>query len=135
MFKLEDKMKVLYEIIYNYKKHPRFIFEAGVISLGLQIVMFASIYFIIKGLGGAVSFKTVCLLMPIIGIVSMAPSINGLGVREGAFVVLFGPLMTKSGAFALSILWVLLIVIVSLMGGLFYLTDKHYKIKMSLASE
>lgn len=134
MFKLEDKMKMLYEIIYNYKKHPRFIIEAGLISLALQIVMFGSVYFITKGLGATVSMKNICLLMPIISTVAMAPSINGLGVREGAFVVLFGPMMTKGGAFALSIIWVFMIVLVSLIGGLFYLTDKHYKVKMSPAS-
>jgi uncharacterized protein (TIRG00374 family) len=130
MFKLEDKMKTLYEIIYNYKKHPRFILEAGLISVGLQLLMFASVYFVIKGLGASVPMKTICLLMPIISTVSMAPSINGLGVREGAFVVLFGPAITKGGAFALSIIWDLMIVLVSLLGGLCYITDKHYKIKM-----
>jgi uncharacterized protein (TIRG00374 family) len=129
-FKLKDKMRVLYEIIYNYKKHPRFVIEAGLISLALQLVMFTAVYFIIRGLGWAVPFKTVCLLMPIISTVSMAPSINGLGIREGAFVVLYGPLMTKGGAFALSIVWDFLIVVVSLLGGLCYLTDKHYKIKI-----
>jgi uncharacterized protein (TIRG00374 family) len=128
-FKLEEKMKTLYGIIYNYKKHPRLIVNAILISIALQAVMFSAIYMIIRGMGWHVPIKTVLMFMPIISTVSMAPSINGLGVREGTFVLLFGPLMTKEAAFAMSLLYYLLVLVISLIGGGVYLFDKQYHLK------
>lgn len=129
LLKLEKKMKGIYDIIYNYKKHPRLIIKAVLISIALQLVIFYSGYLLIRGLNFYVPLITVFLLLPIITTVSMAPSINGLGVREGAFVILFGPLMTKEGAFALSILWDGLMLGMSLIGGMIYLFGKQYRIK------
>lgn len=129
MFNLEERMKSVYEIIYNYKHHPGLILNAVLMSFALQALMFYVIYIIIKGLNFYIPLKMVFLFMPIINTISMAPSINGLGVREGAFVLLFGPLMTKEGAFALGILWFGLNFTVSLIGGILYLFDKQYRIK------
>lgn len=127
VFNLEEKMKGIYDIIYNYKKHPRLIINAVCISIALQLISFYSGYLLIRGLNFYVPLRMVFLLLPIITTVSMAPSINGLGVRESAFVILFGPLMTKEGAFALSILWGGLTLSISLIGGITYLFSKQYR--------
>ena len=128
-FKLEEKIKNLYTIIYNYKKNPRLIFNAMVISFVLQIVLFYAVYLLIRGLNLPANMKMVLLFMPIVSTVSMVPSINGLGVRESAYVLLFGPLITKEGAFALSIVCYGLTLAVSLIGGIIYMTDRQYRIK------
>ncbi|MDD5449699.1 MAG: lysylphosphatidylglycerol synthase transmembrane domain-containing protein [Candidatus Omnitrophica bacterium] len=127
-FKLEDKIKSVYDIIYNYKRHPRPVIKAVLASFALQFCVFYSGYLLVKGFGFDVPILMVFLLLTIISTVSMAPSINGLGVREGAFVLLFGPLMTKEGAFAFSILWDGFTLAASLLGGLIYLLSKQYRI-------
>ena len=52
-------------------------------------------------LSKVILFKIVILLMPITSIVSMLPSINGLGIREGAIYFLFGPYVGYENALAL----------------------------------
>ena len=54
-------------------------------------------------------------------ICGMLPSINGLGVREGAYVLLLGGIVGKEKAFALSILWLAVVMSLSLLGGLIYM--------------
>lgn len=125
----EGKMKGLYDILYNYKKHPKLLLNAIALSFLLQFVIYSSVYLIIRSLNFNISPKLVFLWMPIISTMSMAPSINGLGVRESSFVFFFGPLMGKHGAFALSILWLGINFGVSLIGGVLYLFNKQYKIK------
>ena len=89
--------------------------------------MFCAVYLVIRSLGYHVSLKLVFLWMPIISTAAMAPSINGLGVREGAFVLFFQSAMGKQGAFALSILWFGINFCISLIGGVFYLFTRQHK--------
>lgn len=128
MFNLEEKMKGIYEVLHNYKAHPRLLLNAVFISVALQIATFSAVYVIARGLNVLLPFKYVLLLMPIICTASMAPSINGLGVREGSFVFFFGPIIGKEEAFALSILWLGVSFGVSLIGGALYLIGSKEKI-------
>ncbi len=128
VFNAEGKMKGLYDIIYNYKKHPKLLLNAMGISFLLQAIMFFAVYLITKSLKFSISLGLVFLLMPIISTAAMAPSINGLGVREGSFVIFFGPFIGKEGAFALSLLWLGLNFSVSLIGGVLYLFNRHLEI-------
>ncbi len=123
----DGKTKDLYDIIYNYKSHPSLLINALGMSILLQAVSFFSVYLIIRSLGFSVPLKLVFLWMPIISTASMAPSINGLGVREGTFVFFFGPLMGKQGAFALGLLFLGINFTTSLIGGVFYIFTKHHK--------
>ena len=97
------------------------------ISLLAQFFSFLAVYFLIKGLYGFVPLIRVVLIMPIIYIASMFPSINGLGVREGAFLVLFRPLIGAEKAFALSLLWLFLYILIGILGGFVYAFAKHGK--------
>jgi hypothetical protein len=67
--------------------------------------------------------------MPIISAVSLLPSINGLGVREGSTVLFFGPIIGKENAFVVSILWFLVLFVTSIAGGLIYALSPQFKIK------
>ena len=69
----------------------------------------------------------ILLIMPIIYIASMLPSVNGLGVREGAFLILFRPIIGAEKAFALSLLWLFLYLLFSIFGGFVYAFAKHGK--------
>ena len=51
----------------------------------------------------------------------MLPSIGGLGVREGAFVAFFAALAGRDTAFAVSLLLLSGLLVVSFLGGLVYL--------------
>jgi len=68
--------------------------------------------------------------MPIISAMSLIPSINGLGIREGATVLLFAPLIGKENAFAISILLLAALFIVSIIGGIVYLASPQFKMNL-----
>jgi hypothetical protein len=52
-------------------------------------------------------------------------SLNGLGMREGTWVLLFSQVgVASEAAFSMSILSLLLVTAVSLVGGVFYLADR-----------
>lgn len=61
------------------------------------------------------------LIIPIIWTVSMLPSLNGLGVREGAFVYFLKGYIGTEKAFAISLLWLGLIIFYSIVGGIYQL--------------
>jgi len=127
-FNAERQMKDVYEVIYNYRRHPALLLNAACISLVLQAVIFYSAYLVTKSLGHPVPLKLVFLWMPIVSTAAMAPSINGLGVREGSMVFFFGQAMGREGAFAMSIVWLGLNFSASLIGGLMYLFSSEYRI-------
>ena len=56
---------------------------------------------------------------------TLLPSLNGLGVREGGFVYLLSPYMPSEKAFALSILVLASLVLYSVIGGFIYSFRKN----------
>jgi uncharacterized protein (TIRG00374 family) len=67
------------------------------------------------------------LLVPIISAVSMLPvSINGLGIREGAYVLLFGAMgVSASQAITVSLLFFVIVTFISLFGGILFVLEKE----------
>jgi len=67
------------------------------------------------------------VFIPATGLISMAPvGVNGMGWREASYIVLFQTVILNSAkpgaqAFALSVLWLAVLVLTSLPGGLIYL--------------
>ncbi|MDP6788228.1 MAG: lysylphosphatidylglycerol synthase transmembrane domain-containing protein [Rhodospirillales bacterium] len=76
-----------------------------------------------RGLGIDVAWIDCLVLMPLVLLVTTVPvSIGGWGVREGAMVFAFGLIgVSEHSAFALSFLFGLLVIAVSLPGGLIWL--------------
>jgi len=96
------------------------------ISLGYQVIQIFSIYFLALSLGIQLSVIYYFIFIPVIMTVSMIPiSLNGLGVREGAWVLLFSQAgVPSTEAFSMSILMLLVMTATSLIGGVFYLFDR-----------
>lgn len=70
-----------------------------------------------------VPFMSVLCFVPVVSIISLIPiTISGIGIREGAFVVLFGLIgVLPEKAMTLSVVWFLSIVVGSLPGLVGYL--------------
>ena len=126
---LEEKLKTIYNAIHHYKNYTRLMTISFVISVASQLFFFTSIGLLAVSIGSLISPMGILLRMPIISAMSLLPSINGLGVREGSTVLLFGPLIGKESAFVVSILWLLVLFIVSIAGGLIYAFSPQFKIK------
>lgn len=122
------KISKLRDAINLYRHSPRILTRAVLISLISQSGAILSVYFFILFLGGDIHLVKLFLIIPLVWSISMLPSLNGLGVREGAFVYFLKADIGTDMAFTVSLLWLSVIILYSIIGGvvnLFY----HMNIK------
>jgi hypothetical protein len=112
-------LATVFEGIDRYRAHRRVLAGAFVQSLVLQMVMIYAYAVTGHALGLGVPFGAYMLLIPIVTIVTLLPiSIAGLGVREGAMVLLFGRVgLDAAGAISLSLAWFAVTVLASVPGA------------------
>ncbi len=127
-FRLEGHIKRLIEVIRIYNLHRRLMQNMFYLSIFSQSLGAIVIYLLARSLSLEVPLGLFFVLVPIIGVAGMFPSINGLGLREGAYVCYLGPLVGGENAFTLSILWLVLLLINSLIGGLIYAFGRDFRL-------
>ena len=132
-FQKDSKLRKLYNALNAYKEHKSIVTKLILISLAAQVLSVVLLYCIIRGISQDVSFLNLLLIMPLVSVASMIPSINGLGVREGAFIIFLGEFISKESAAAVSILFLGIVLITSFIGGVLYLfSGKLYKIPIKI---
>ena len=109
----------------TYKKAPAVLWYTLLISIVFQFTGVIATYLVALSLGSDTGFIYFLILLPVIWVLGMLPvSINGLGVREGSFVLLFGTVgMTKEMAMAISILWFVQNIGLGLIGGVIFVLE------------
>lgn len=117
-----SKLKELYESLSFYIRHEGAMTKALAGSFFMQVDRIVYVYIIALALGLDVDAVALCVFVPIITAMTMLPvSISGIGVREGAYVVLFGYVGLSAGqALSLSICGFALDIAYVLIGGLVY---------------
>ena len=126
---IEEKLKMIYNAISGYRHHKALILQSFFISIISQLFFFICLGTLAMSIGTPIPIIDILLRMPIISILSLLPSINGLGLREGSTVVFFGPIIGKENAFAVSILWLFVLFVTSIIGGVIYGLSPQFKIK------
>jgi len=124
-FNLEDKLRRLYEAANKYRRHKKLIIYALLLSISLQIVSILAVSFLGISISANVRIVRFFLAIPVVSAVSMLPSINGLGIREGGFVYCLGPYTGVENAFALSLVWLAMYLGTSLFGGVVFAFEKR----------
>ena len=124
--RLRSRVDAALDAMRSYAGARGLIFRALLISLlanGLSIV---NLYLYGSAVGAGVSLGDVAAIFSIILVVGLLPlSINGLGTVELAFVVLFGAMgVPESIALAIAILRRLVLLGMSLVGGVLYTVKK-----------
>lgn len=124
MKKVDDRIERLFTSFNVYRNHTGLMVLTLIISFGVQIgcalVNLQAARAI--GLEGA-TWADYLVFIPAIGLISMIPiSMGGTGVREGAYVLMFSSVgVLKQQSLALSILWLGIVAITSLPGGIVYI--------------
>ena len=108
---------------FAYGAHVKVIWIALLLSFGVRFFDVLIIYSLSLSLGWSVSLATFLVLVPVIHMISSVPiSVNGIGVREGLYVLFFTQLgVASESAMALALLLLSWITAVGLAGGLAYL--------------
>lgn len=115
-----ERLKRIYDAINIYKDHKITALKAFFVSFLAQILSIAGLYLLARSIVAEIPLSIFFLVMPLIITASMLPSLNGLGIREGAFVYFLAPMMGKENSFVLSLLWLGIILLLSLVGGIMY---------------
>jgi len=112
--------------ISSYNRAPGVLLMTFWWSIVFQFCGIVSTWLIGVALGADLSFLYFLILLPVVWLLSLLPiSLNGLGVREGAFVLLFGAVgMVREQALAISLLWFGQTILLGIIGGFFFMTER-----------
>jgi hypothetical protein len=134
LVRLDIKARKIYDGLHAFGRHRWTALGAMALSLAGQATSIYVTYLMATALGAKPSFMAFFMLVPIIHLISMVPvSLNGLGLREGAFVFVLQGQIGDHAALALSILWLAMLLLTSLIGGLIYLFRHDYHIQFKKA--
>lgn len=110
----------------KYKAAPGVLIKVLALSFLFQALMILAKIFIFRSAGINLPLAVHFLYIPVIMAVSMLPiSINGLGIREGMYIILYGYAGVDSATAVLcSLLFFILVTLASLAGGIAFLQRK-----------
>ncbi|MBI5870216.1 MAG: flippase-like domain-containing protein [Actinobacteria bacterium] len=124
-FGMRRHLRDFYMSVNQFRDQKKTMAAVMVLSIIYQALYVVSVNLLALSLDIHLPIAFYFLFIPIVLAVGMIPlSLNGLGVREGAWVLLF----TQAGvpaaeALSMSVLNTLMITAVSMIGGIFYLMD------------
>lgn len=121
-----DKILTFRQTIINYRSQKRAFILAMLWALALQLNVIVYYFLIGLSLKLAVPFLDYFMVIPVVHFIQLIPiTINGLGLREGAYIEIFAfysiPAQT---AFSFSLIDVAFVLILGLIGGLIYILRK-----------
>ena len=124
---LGKKLISMHRAFLQFKKFPRILVISFLFSLVLQLIRVITMYVTARAFGIDADIVTFFIVVPITVIVIMIPiSVGGLGVREGAFVSLFGLVgIGVNDSFVISGTNSVMVTLIGLMGGIFYIAYKN----------
>ncbi len=128
--KLKKKLSDIYHALYQYKAHKETLFITIALSFFGQALFILIHYLVAESLHIDINVWLFFLFVPLIAIVSMAPSIGGLGVREAGVIFFFKQYMAPERAIAFSILLDLLLYGFSVGTGVVYALKGGLKAKV-----
>jgi uncharacterized protein (TIRG00374 family) len=109
----------------RYQKYPGLLISAFLLSLSVQIVRVLVFYVVALGFDLHVPLIYYIVFIPLIMVLIMLPSINGIGVREVSFVSFFSLVgMPQSEAFVVSFAVSVITTLTTAAGGIIYMFDK-----------
>jgi len=123
MARLATKIDAISAAFQVMGKHRSALYVSLLISLANQLLVISVSYIIAEGLRLEIPFRYFLVFVPVITLISMIPvSLNGMGLREYAFVALFSAIgVTKASGMALGLLSSLFIILSAIPGGIFYI--------------
>jgi uncharacterized protein (TIRG00374 family) len=119
-----DRISSVMDDLHGFRSHPGALLLTFAATILVQISRILVHALVGLAIGVRVAIGYYFLFVPVLGaLVSLPISLNGLGIREGAGVVLFRMAgMTSEQAFTVPFLTYLISVLISLLGGLIFVS-------------
>lgn len=120
--KVKDRARKVHEAIVAYRHHGGAFAAAFGVGLLLQLNFVVHHFLMSEAVGLGVPLGTYLFLVPLVSVLLLVPaSINGIGVRENAFVVLLAHVgVAREGAVAFCALLFAAMLLFGVAGGLTY---------------
>ena len=122
LVQMRPRARSLYDAITPYKRAVPTLVAALLLSLAFQAFVIAVVFLNARALSLAVPLSAVAVFVPLVSLAGMVPvSVNGLGVREALYILLFGQVgVSPESAVSLALVYLAVTVVASLPGGLVY---------------
>lgn len=119
-------LKKLYDALMVYKNYPKVLVFAMLTSFLIQLLSIMTQYFAFMSIGIKLPLFYCFMVFPVITLAGFfIPSINGLGVQDALYVSMFSFVgVSASTAVSASIIYHMIRMSVSLIGGIFYALAK-----------
>lgn len=123
---LDEKLKVIYRSFNFYFREKKVIFLSILLSFFLQSLSIFGNFLVACGLIKSFSLPVSIFFVyiPLIWVATVIPSIGGLGIREFSYIFFFKKYLNNEKAFALSLIFLLSIIIQAVIGSIIFLTMK-----------
>lgn len=122
--RVNETLKNTYSAFNSYFSARRWLFYVLIVSFFLQSISIFNTYLMSYALLwnhlDVPPLRTFFIYIPLIWTATLIPSIGGLGIREFTYVYFFTASMGKENAFALSILFLLSVIIQSVIGAVIF---------------
>jgi uncharacterized membrane protein YbhN (UPF0104 family) len=133
--KIAHKIDLISNAFQLSGKHPVGLFISLLISLVNQLLVITVTWILALGLRIHAPISVYMIFVPVITLISMIPiSLNGMGLREYAFMSLFSSIgIPPASCIALGILSSIVTILASLPGGIIYIFFKNKSDAQQLA--
>jgi len=124
LWDIGERLDRMYDSLHAFTAHKAILWQCFVLSIICQTLAILAAYSLALAIDLKLAPIYFFMVLPMIWIITMIPlSINGLGLREGAFVFFFTRVwVSDSAALLLSFLSFSQMILLGLMGGSIYLS-------------
>lgn len=117
---LQEKLKEMYQAMQCCRGHNRVIVLCFLLTVGGQVSFIVANYLLARCLGLDIGFGFFFFFVPIMLIMGLAPSVNGIGVREAAYLFYLAEYTSSDQALALSLITTFFMVVAGILSGIVY---------------
>ena len=123
-------------VLRSYRAHWSAIVQGVLLSVIVHLIQ-ASMHFVMgRALNLTIPFSFCLIIYPLVGTFASIPiSLNGLGLREGGYILMLGLIgITAENGIAFGLLFFLIVAANSMLGGIIFLLTKHRKPSVNAAA-
>ncbi len=115
-----EKIREIYRAMYEYKEHKGIFGKCMAVTVIGQTTFIFANFLLAKSLAIEIPLPFFFFFVPILLIMGVAPSVNGIGVREATFLFYLTEFTTSEKALALSLLTTFFMIFVGMIAGVIY---------------
>jgi uncharacterized protein (TIRG00374 family) len=115
-----EKIREIYRAMYEYREHKGIFGRCIALTLLGQTAYILANYLLARSLGIDIPLPFFFFFVPILLLMGVTPSVNGIGVREATFLFYLTEFTTSEKALALALLTTFFMILVGLISGVIY---------------